>query len=64
MPILNQINLTQDEEDCILYFLRQAENNRSLDNESYQETISSIFLKYWKRHKQIQIQKNFEHWDD
>jgi len=64
MPILNQINLTQEEEDCILYFLRQAENNHFSVNEHYHEKISSIFMKYWKRHKQIEVEKCYEHWDD
>ena len=64
MSILNQIHLTQEEEDCILHFLRQAENNHFSTNEQYHETISSIFLKYWKRHNQIEAEKYYEHWDD
>ena len=65
MSIFNQIPLTQEEEDCILHFLREAENNgQPSANEPYYSTINSIFTKYWKRHNQINALKYYDHWDD
>ena len=65
MSIFNRIYLTQEEEDCILHFLREAENSGHPSvNEPYYPIINSILQKYWKKHKQIEVEKNFEHWDD
>jgi len=65
MSIFNRIHLTQEEEDCILYFLREAENGGHPSvNEPYYPIINSIFVKYWTKRNQIEAEKYYEHWDD
>ena len=50
MTILNKINLTQDEETCILHFLRQAEEcGYPSSNEQWYPVINSIFSKYYDK---------------
>ena len=44
MAVFNKISLTQEEEDCILHFLRKAEDDVQ---SSDAPTINSIFVKYW-----------------
>ena len=61
MTVFNKISLTQEEEDCILHFLREAEDDVQ---SSYAPTINSIFVKYWKKHNQINALKYLDHWDD
>lgn len=44
---LNRVHFTFDEEQCILHFLRQAEESEdSSVNESWHPVIRSIFRKY------------------
>ena len=61
MVIFNRINLTQEEEECILHLLREAESDRQ---SPYSSAINSIFVKYWKKHNQIKALEYCEHWDD
>ena len=45
---LNRVNLTQDEETCILHFLRQArECGYPSSNEPWYPVINSIMRKYY-----------------
>ena len=45
---LNRVNLTQDEETCILHFLRQAEGcGYPSANEPWYPVINSIMRKYY-----------------
>lgn len=45
---LNRVNFTRDEEACILYFLRQAEEcGYPSSNEPWYPVIDSIFQKYY-----------------
>ena len=45
---LNRVNLTQDEETCILHFLRQAQEcGYPSANEPWYPVINSIMRKYW-----------------
>jgi len=45
---LNRVNLTKDEETCILHFLRQAEEcGYPSCNEPWYPVINSIFRKYY-----------------
>ena len=45
---LNRVKFTQDEETCILKFLRQAgECGYPSDNEPWYPVINSIFRKYY-----------------
>ena len=61
MSILNRINFSQEEEECILHFLREAESN---EQSPYSSAINSIFVKYWKKHNQINALQYYESWDD
>ena len=46
---LNRVNLTKDEEICILHFLRQAEEcGYPSGNEPWYPVINSIFCKYYE----------------
>jgi len=45
---LNRVKFTQDEETCILKFLRQAEDcGYPSSNEPWYPIINSIMCKYW-----------------
>ena len=45
---LNRVNLTKDEQSCILHFLRNAaECGYPSANEVWYNTINSIFRKYY-----------------
>ena len=61
MSILNRINFSQEEEECILHLLREAESD---EQSPYSSAINSIFVKYWKKHNQIKALEYCEHWDD
>jgi hypothetical protein len=50
MTILNRINLTQDEENCILFFLNDARGLTHLNNkEQWYPVIDTILQKYLKK---------------
>jgi hypothetical protein len=50
MTIINQLNLTQDEETCIMRFLTQArQSGHPSVNEEWYPVIDSITQKYMKR---------------
>jgi len=50
MTILNRINLTQDEENCILFFLQDARGLAHLNNkEQWHPVIDTILQKYLKQ---------------
>ena len=50
MTLLNQINLTQDEENCIMFFLNDARGISYLSNkEQWYPVIDSIVSKYTKK---------------
>ncbi len=45
---LNRVDLTEDEQKCILHFLREAEGcGYPSANEPWYSTINSIFRKYY-----------------
>jgi len=47
-PSLNRVQLTEEEETCILRFLRQAADcGYPSSNEPWYPVINSIFLKYY-----------------
>lgn len=50
MTILNRLNLTQDEENCILFFLQDARGLSYLNNkEQWYPVIDTILQKYLKQ---------------
>jgi len=50
MTLLNRINLTQDEENCILFLLNDARGSSYLSNkEQWYPVIDSIVSKYTKK---------------
>jgi hypothetical protein len=50
MTLLNRINLTQDEENCILFLLNDARGISYLSNkEQWYPVIDSIVSKYTKK---------------
>lgn len=50
MTILNHINLTQDEENCIMYFLSEARQSGFYSKKrQWYDTIDSITTKYMKK---------------
>jgi hypothetical protein len=47
MTIINRLNLTQDEENCILFFLQDARGLAQLKNkEQWNPVIDTILQKY------------------
>jgi hypothetical protein len=49
MTIINRLNLTQDEENCILFFLQDARGLAQLKNkEQWNPVIDTILQKYLK----------------
>ena len=50
MTIINSLNLTQDEENCILFFLQDARGLAQLKNkEQWNPVIDTILQKYLKK---------------
>jgi hypothetical protein len=50
MTIINRLNLTQDEENCILFFLQDARGLTQLSNkEQWYSVIDTILQKYIKQ---------------
>ena len=50
MTIINRLNLTQDEENCILFFLQDALGLAQLKNrEQWNPVIDTILQKYLKQ---------------
>jgi hypothetical protein len=50
MTIINRLNLTQDEENCILFFLQDARGLAQLSNkEQWNPVIDTILQKYLKK---------------
>jgi hypothetical protein len=50
MTIINRLNLTQDEENCILFFLQDARGLSQLSNkEQWYSVIDTILQKYIKQ---------------
>jgi hypothetical protein len=50
MTIINRLNLTQDEENCILFFLQDARGLVQLSNkEQWYPVITTILQKYLKK---------------
>ena len=50
MTIINRLNLTQDEENCILFFLQDARGFSHLNNkEQWYSVIDTILQKYLKQ---------------
>jgi hypothetical protein len=50
MTLLNRLNLTQDEENCILFFLQDARGLAQLSNkEQWYPVIDTILQKYLKQ---------------
>ena len=50
MTIINRLNLTQDEENCILFFLQDARGLSQLTHkEQWYPVIDTILQKYLKK---------------
>jgi hypothetical protein len=50
MTIINRLNLTQNEENCILFFLQDARGLSHLNNkEQWYSVIDTILQKYLKQ---------------
>jgi hypothetical protein len=50
MTIINRLNLTQDEENCILFLLQDARGLSQLTNkEQWNPVIDTILQKYLKK---------------
>ena len=50
MTIINRLNLTQDEENCILFFLQDARGLAQLTHkEQWNPVIDTILQKYLKK---------------
>jgi hypothetical protein len=61
MTIINRLNLTQDEENCILFFLQDARGLAQLSNKEQWYPVIDSFVQKYMRKKYENITES-QHW--